>query len=57
MKFTIQKTAGMNEQEIIELVSSVAVRLSQLGAGDKGEASLSKARVFARNEVYKSYGV
>ena len=51
-----QKTLGMNEQEIIELVSSVAVQLSQQEREIR-EASLSKHRLLREDEVYKSYGV
>ena len=46
----------MNEQEIIELVSSVAVQLSQQEREIR-EASLSKHRLLREDEVYKSYGV
>lgn len=51
-----QKTLGMNEQEIMELVSNVAVQLSEQER-EVRQASLAKHRLIREDEVYKSYGV
>ncbi|MCB6607811.1 ATP--guanido phosphotransferase [[Clostridium] symbiosum] len=51
-----QKTLGLNEQEIMELVSNVAVQLSGQER-EVREASLAKHRLLREDEVYKSYGV
>ena len=51
-----QKTLGVTEQEIMELVSNVA---GQLSAQERRirEASLEKHRLVREDEAYKSYGV
>ncbi len=51
-----QKTLGITEQEIMELVSNVA---GQLSAQEKQfrEASLSKHHLEREDESYKSYGI
>lgn len=51
-----QKTLGITEQEILELVSNVA---GQLSAQEKQfrEASLSKHHLVREDEAYKSYGI
>lgn len=51
-----QKTLGVNEQEIMELVSNVAVQLSDQEREIR-EASVAKHRLLREDEVYKSYGV
>lgn len=51
-----QKTLGMNEQEILELVANVAGQLSEQERQVR-EASLEKHRLLREDEVYKSYGI
>lgn len=51
-----QKTLGLNEQEIMELVTSVAVQLSDQ-ENQVRKAALEKHRLLREDEVYKSYGV
>ena len=51
-----QKTLGMNEQEILELVANVAGQLSEQERQVR-EASLEKHRLIREDEVYKSYGI
>lgn len=51
-----QKTLGVTEQEILDLVSNVA---EQLSAQEKQvrQASMEKHRLLREDEAYKSYGV
>lgn len=51
-----QKTLGVTEQEIVELVSNVASQLSDQESQVR-KASLDKHRLLREDEVYKSYGV
>lgn len=51
-----QKTLGINEQEILELVANVASQLSQQEQQVR-EMSLTKHRLLREDEVYKSYGI
>lgn len=51
-----QKTLGMNEQEILELVANVACQLSEQEKQVR-ETSLEKHRLVREDEVYKSYGI
>lgn len=51
-----QKTLGLNEQEIMELVSNVAVQLTEQEK-EVRMASVAKHRLMREDEVYKSYGV
>lgn len=51
-----QKTLGVNEQEIIELVSNVAIQLSNQ-ENQVRQRALEKHRLVREDEVYKSYGV
>lgn len=51
-----QKTLGMTEQEILDLVSNVAGQLSAQESQIR-KASLEKHRMAREDEAYKSYGV
>lgn len=51
-----QKTLGVNEQEIMELVTSVALQLSEQ-ENQVRRMALEKHRLLREDEVYKSYGV
>lgn len=51
-----QKTLGVNEQEIMELVTNVAVQLAQQ-ENEVRQRALLKHRLVREDEVYKSYGV
>lgn len=51
-----QKTLGVNEQEIMELVANVAVQLSEQ-ENEVRQRALEKHRLVREDEVYKSYGV
>lgn len=51
-----QKTLGVNEQEIMELVTSVALQLSEQ-ENQVRQRALEKHRLVREDEVYKSYGV
>lgn len=51
-----QKTLGVNEQDIMELVTSVALQLSEQ-ENQVRRMALEKHRLLREDEVYKSYGV
>ena len=51
-----QKTMGITEKEIVEIVTKVAVQLNTREIQVR-EASLKKHRIIQEDEVYKSYGV
>jgi len=51
-----QKTLGVSEQEILELVTNVACQLSEQEKQVR-EASLEKNRLLREDEAYKSYGI
>lgn len=51
-----QKTLGVNEQEIMELVANVAVQLAEQET-EVRQRALEKHRLVREDEVYKSYGV
>ena len=51
-----QKTMGITEKEIVEIVTKVAVQLNTREIQVR-EASLKKHRLALEDEVYKSYGV
>ena len=51
-----QKTLGVSEQEILDLVMNVAGQLSEQEKQVR-EASLKKNRLVREDEVYKSYGI
>lgn len=51
-----QKTLGLGESEIMELVANVATQLSEQ-ENEVRQAALAKHRLIQEDEVYKSYGV
>ena len=53
---TNQKTLGLSEKEILELVENVAVQLTDQEAQVR-KMALEKQRLMIEDEVYKAYGV